>query len=162
MRCHRAYADVDAPSPVDPTGGDPAELAALYDEFAEPVATILSEFLRSGARPYFSPIEEVVQERWVYGHAVLVGDAAHAMSPNMAEGVAMAVEDALVLAETIASELPLADFEGRRRPRVGFVRAQAHRRDRTRSLRPAVRTAVLRRAGQRIFRSNYKPLLGRR
>ena len=155
------YADVDAAACVDPTGGDPAKFAALYREFAEPVTTILSEYLRTGARPYFSPIEEVVQEPWVRGRVVLIGDAAHAMSPNMAQGAGMALEDAHVLAETIAAARPLEDFEARRRPRVSFVQAQTRRRDRTRSLPPFVRSAILRLAGQRIFRSNYEPLLAR-
>jgi FAD-dependent urate hydroxylase len=151
------YADVSARAALDPTGGDPAKLAALYREFAEPVPTILREC----QRPYFSPIEEVIQETWARGRIVLVGDAAHAMSPNMAEGAGLAVEDALVLAETIAAERPLEDFEARRRPRVEFVQAQTHRRDRTRNLPAIVRTATLRLAGQRIFRSNYEPLLAR-
>ena len=68
-------------------------------------------------------------EPWTRGHVVLVGDAAHAMSPNMAEGVGMAVEDALVLAEVVAAGRPLTEFEARRRPRVEFVQAQTHRRD---------------------------------
>jgi 2-polyprenyl-6-methoxyphenol hydroxylase-like FAD-dependent oxidoreductase len=153
------YADVDAAAPVDPTGGDPAKLTELYREFAEPVRTIVSEYVRAGGRPYFSPIEEVVQEPWVRGRAVLIGDAAHAMSPNMAEGAGMALEDALVLAETIAGERPLEEFEARRQPRVNFVHAQTQRRDRTRSLPPLVRSVILRVAGQRIFRSDYEPLL---
>lgn len=33
---------------------------------------------------YFSPIEEMVPGPWVKGHVVLIGDAAHAVSPNMA------------------------------------------------------------------------------
>jgi 2-polyprenyl-6-methoxyphenol hydroxylase-like FAD-dependent oxidoreductase len=155
------YADVDASTPVDPTEGDPTELAALYREFAAPVTTILDQYLRSGSRPYFSPIEEVVQEPWSRGRVVLVGDAAHAMSPNMAEGAGMALEDALVLSESLASESPLEAFEARRRPRVDFVQAQTHRRDRTRSLPPIVRRAILRLAGERIFRGNYGPLLAR-
>ena len=106
------YADVDAAACVDPTGGDPAKFAALYREFAEPVTTILSEYLRTGARPYFSPIEEVVQEPWVRGRVVLIGDAAHAMSPNMAQGAGMALEDAHVLAETIAAARPLEGLRG--------------------------------------------------
>jgi 2-polyprenyl-6-methoxyphenol hydroxylase-like FAD-dependent oxidoreductase len=130
-------------------------LTGLFEGFAEPVPTLLAAL--SGS-PYFSPIEEVVQEPWVHGNVVLVGDAAHAMSPNMAEGVGMAVEDALVLAETLEAGRPLADYEARRRSRVGFVQAQTHRRDRTRNLPAFVRDLVLRRRGQQIFRGNYELL----
>jgi 2-polyprenyl-6-methoxyphenol hydroxylase-like FAD-dependent oxidoreductase len=153
------YGDVNAARAIDPTGGDPAKLAELHLDFAEPVPTILGQRLPDGAPPYFSLIEEVVQEPWVQGRIVLVGDAAHAMSPNMAEGAGMALEDALVLAETIAGGRPLEEFEARRQPRVAFVQAQTHRRDRTRNLPSFVRKATLRLAGQRIFRENYKPLL---
>jgi 2-polyprenyl-6-methoxyphenol hydroxylase-like FAD-dependent oxidoreductase len=71
----------------------------------------------------------------------------------------MAIEDALALAETIAAERSLEEFEARRRPRVEFVQAQTHQRDRTRDLPAIVRTVTLRLAGQRIFRSSYAPLL---
>ena len=94
---------------------------------------------------------------------MLVGDAAHATSPNMAQGAAMALEDALVLAECLRDCPPTADalaaFETRRRPRTDWVRAQTHRRDRTRHLPPPLRNTVLRRLGPRIFRANYRPLL---
>jgi 2-polyprenyl-6-methoxyphenol hydroxylase-like FAD-dependent oxidoreductase len=149
------YAAVDRRTADDPTGREPSALADLFGGFAEPVPSLLAGRTEP---PYFSPIEEVVHEPWSRGRVVLVGDAAHAMSPNMAEGVGMAVEDALVLAETVAAGRPLADFETRRRPRVEFVQAQTHRRDRTRSLPPFVRDPVLRTAGQRIFRGNYQAL----
>jgi 2-polyprenyl-6-methoxyphenol hydroxylase-like FAD-dependent oxidoreductase len=77
----------------------------------------------------------------------------------MAQGAGMALEDALVLAETIAGGRQLEEFEARRRPRVAFVQAQTHRRDRTRNLPTFVRKTTLQLAGQRIFRGNYKPLL---
>ena len=70
----------------------------------------------------------------------------------------MALEDALVLADTVAAGRPLEEFEARRRPRVGFVQTQTRRRDRTRNLSPVARNAMLRLAGQRIFRGNYKAL----
>ena len=112
---------------------------------------------------HVSAIEEVALDSWVQRHVVLVGDAAHATSPNMAEGAAMALEDALVLAKCLAEVAPipraLAAFESRRRPRTDWVRAQTHRRDRTRKLPPTVRNLVLRTAGPRIFRANYAPLL---
>jgi 2-polyprenyl-6-methoxyphenol hydroxylase-like FAD-dependent oxidoreductase len=108
-------------------------------------------------------IEEVALGSWVRGRVLLIGDAAHATSPNMAEGVAMALEDALVLAECLqrSDVVPtaLSAFEARRRPRTDWVRAQTHSRDRTRYLPTAIRNAVLRAVGQRIFRSNYRPLL---
>jgi len=68
----------------------------------------------------------------------------------MAEGAGMALEDALVLAGTVAAGRPLDEFAARRRPRVGFVQTQTHRRDRTRNLTPVARDAILRLAGQRI------------
>jgi FAD-dependent urate hydroxylase len=135
-------------------------LAELYSEFAEPIPTIISECAAAGDRPYFAPVEEVVQDPWVRGRIVLVGDAAHAMSPNMAEGAGMALEDALVLANVITQDRPLEAFEARRRPRVSFAQTQTHRRDHTRNLPPAIRNATLRLAGRRIFRRSYTPLLG--
>ena len=150
------YAAVDRRTPTDPVGEDPSGLASLFDEFAEPVPTLQTG--RSRNRPYFSPIEEVVQDSWTRGRIVLVGDAAHAMSPNMAEGVGMAVEDALVLADVVAGGRPLAEFEARRRPRVDFVQAQTHRRDRTRNLPTFIRDPVLRARGRHIFRGNYQRL----
>jgi FAD-dependent urate hydroxylase len=110
-----------------------------------------------------SRIEEVALDCWVRGHIVLIGDAAHATSPNMAEGAAMALEDALTLAaclrKTPAIPAALAAFEARRRPRTDWVRAQTHRRDRTRYLPPAVRNTLLRVLGRRIYHANYRPLL---
>ncbi|MET0525288.1 MAG: FAD-dependent monooxygenase [Nocardioides sp.] len=156
--CTYCYAAVDRRTPTDPTAGDPSALGSLFDGFAEPVPSLLGS-LRAGPA-YFSPIEEVVVRPWIHGRVVLVGDAAHAMSPNMAEGVGMAVEDALVLADVVAAGAPLAEYEARRRPRVEFVQAQTHRRDRTRNLPAFVRDPVLRAHGQHIFRGNYARLGG--
>jgi hypothetical protein len=47
---------------------------------------------------HVAPIEQVATTGSGRGAVVLVGDAAHGMSPNMAEGAALALEDALVLA----------------------------------------------------------------
>ena len=42
-------------------------------------------------------VNEVRLEQWHNGRLVLIGDAAHATGPVWAQGVAMALEDALVL-----------------------------------------------------------------
>jgi 2-polyprenyl-6-methoxyphenol hydroxylase-like FAD-dependent oxidoreductase len=56
---------------------------------------------------------------------VLLGDAAHAMTPNIGQGAGMAMEDAAVLAEELARggeiEQALAGYVQRRKPRVKTV-----------------------------------------
>ena len=156
------YADINATEPVGSTGIELDRLRSLFAEFADPVGQILKR-LDATAHIYVSPIEEVSERPWVKGRAVLIGDAAHATSPNMAQGVAMALEDALLLAELLSTGQPLdeslATFESRRAPRVDWVRQQTHHRDRTRNLPRLVRNVALRAAGRRIYESNYRPLL---
>lgn len=74
----------------------------------------------------YVPIEEVtVPPPWHKGRVVLIGDAAHASSPHIAQGAAMAVEDAVVLAELAAEGGPvsamLESFVERRYSRCKFV-----------------------------------------
>jgi FAD-dependent urate hydroxylase len=138
------------------------DLDQLFSGYAEPVPELLDSIAELDG-VHRSAIEEVALDSWMRGRVLLVGDAAHATSPNMAEGAAMALEDALVLAECLhrleAIPAALSDFEARRRPRTDWVRAQTHRRDRTRYLPTVIRNIVLRAFGRRIFRSNYRPLL---
>ncbi len=157
----RAYCYCDAPTNVSIQAGDGAAygyLAELLADFAGPVPALLDS-LGPEVAIQEGPIEEVVLNGWSRGSVVVIGDAAHATSPNMAEGAAMALEDGLVLAECLASQQPLTQaltsFEARRAPRSRWVRAQTHRRDRTRGLPPVVRNLVLRRWGRRIFNHNY-------
>jgi 2-polyprenyl-6-methoxyphenol hydroxylase-like FAD-dependent oxidoreductase len=149
------YADL---STNDPANAGDRDWRDSFADFAEPVPRLLDH----ATEAYFAPIEEVAPPAWTARRVVLVGDAAHASSPNMAQGAAMAVEDALVLAELLTADQPvdqaLAGYEQRRKARVEFVQEQTHRRDRTRSLPPAVRNLTLRLAAERIFRSNYGPL----
>lgn len=70
--------------------------------------------------------------RWVGagGRVVLIGDAAHAMVPYLAQGAATSIEDGAALAEcldraTDANMIPsvLAAFEGIRKPRCEIIQA---------------------------------------
>jgi FAD-dependent urate hydroxylase len=157
------YCDVVSPPARDtPERGPAQRLNELFAEFAEPAATLL-EALDAAADIHVSTIQEVALDRWAYERVVLIGDAAHATSPNMAQGAAMALEDALVLTDCLrrVSAIPdaIAAFEARRRPRTDWVRAQTHRRDHTRYLPPTIRDNVLRFLGRRILQANYRPLL---
>lgn len=65
---------------------------------------------------------------WVDGRIALVGDAAHAMLPFLAQGAAMAIEDADVVAREL-SNAPVAEalqrYQSLRRPRVSRVWSKA-------------------------------------
>jgi 2-polyprenyl-6-methoxyphenol hydroxylase-like FAD-dependent oxidoreductase len=91
------------------------------------------------------------------GCVVLIGDAAHASSPSMAEGAGMALEDALVLAETLATEKDVD--EARRRSRIEWVQKQCQARDRLRALPSLARSTIVRVLGRAVYRRSYGPLL---
>jgi 2-polyprenyl-6-methoxyphenol hydroxylase-like FAD-dependent oxidoreductase len=67
----------------------------------------------------------LVDEPWYRGRVMIVGDAAHACPPLIAQGAAMCAEDAVVLAEMVTEEGELGDilkaFMERRMPRVRAV-----------------------------------------
>ncbi|UTD28603.1 FAD-dependent monooxygenase [Bradyrhizobium sp. WD16] len=77
-------------------------------------------------------------EPWVRGHVALVGDAAHAMLPFVAQGAGMAIEDAAVLARELGPTLDapagipqaLQRYETARRDRVERVVRTARRNGR--------------------------------
>lgn len=68
----------------------------------------------------------VLDAPWNRGRVVLIGDAAHVCPPTIAQGAAMAFEDAAVLSELLlahdsVSEEMWDEFNGRRIPRAKFV-----------------------------------------
>jgi FAD-dependent urate hydroxylase len=69
--------------------------------------------------------------RWSKGRVVLLGDAAHAMSPSAGQGASLAMEDAMVLTACLrdSQDVPSAfvNFEKLRRPRVDAIFKAARR-----------------------------------
>ena len=157
------YADLATFASGDTTEGDPVRLRALFEDFAEPVPSILNT-LDCDHAIHFAPIEEMALDPCVRGRVVLIGDAAHATSPNMAEGASMALEDALVLARMLgtpgSTDEALSAFSERRRPRIRWVQQRTHNRDRVRTLPASLRNLALKIAGTRLYRRDYQPLLG--
>jgi len=69
---------------------------------------------------------------FVFGRVLLLGDAAHATTPNLGQGAGMAVEDAAVLARCLRrapASLPTAfqAFDRQRRPRTRRIVEQSRR-----------------------------------
>ncbi|MGZ8744616.1 MAG: FAD-dependent monooxygenase [Nocardioides sp.] len=66
-----------------------------------------------------------VEEPWFRGRTIIIGDAAHACPPLIAQGAAMCAEDAVVLAEMLTAGDDVAEvlpkFMARRFPRVKMV-----------------------------------------
>jgi 2-polyprenyl-6-methoxyphenol hydroxylase-like FAD-dependent oxidoreductase len=77
---------------------------------------------------------------WRDDRMVLVGDAAHAVSPSSGQGASMAIEDAVVLGRCLAArpEIPaaFAEYERLRRDRVEKVVAYGRRSGQTKTAGP--------------------------
>jgi 2-polyprenyl-6-methoxyphenol hydroxylase-like FAD-dependent oxidoreductase len=156
------YADLNADSGSIGRFSDRSDLPALFAGFAAPLFPLL-ELRSAETEVHFGRIDQVQLTDWVKGRVVLIGDAAHASSPNMAEGAGMAMEDALVLAEEITSGAGLDQafeaFQARRRPRVAWVQSQCAAREKLRSLPGLARATVLKLLGGALYRRAYTPLL---
>jgi 2-polyprenyl-6-methoxyphenol hydroxylase-like FAD-dependent oxidoreductase len=118
--------------------------------------------LESNEPIHYGPIEWLELDRWHAGRVVLIGDAAHASSPMMGQGGCMAMEDALVLAETLHStadlESALDTFVNRRRSRVSWVQQESRAVGEMLRKPSNVRNAALREQGKRSFYERFQPL----
>jgi 2-polyprenyl-6-methoxyphenol hydroxylase-like FAD-dependent oxidoreductase len=145
-----------------PVSSDPRWLASTFARYADPVPHIVAAALAEPSSLYHSPMEEVRAERWSHPRAVLIGDAAHATAPIWAQGAALAIEDALVLADLLAAGGDWADvgaeYERRRRPRVSHVQTMTDRASHLAGLPGWLRDAVAPVMGPRSYRETYGPL----
>jgi len=153
------YASATRGGPVAP---DPSWLAETFGGYSGPVRQVLDSLRDHPAALYHSPVEEVRIPEWSRGRTVLIGDAAHATAPVWAQGAALAVEDALVLADLLATRADWsgvgAEYERLRRPRVDHVQAMTDRLSRAARVPPWLRDRLLPRLGPRTYRETFEPL----
>jgi salicylate hydroxylase/6-hydroxynicotinate 3-monooxygenase len=105
--------------------GDVKELRAAYEGFHHDVRAVLE------ACPdchKWAILEREPLPRWSDGRVVLLGDAAHPMTPYMAQGAATAMDDAAVLARCFAARAPDVEgacrlYEEHRKPRTSRIQA---------------------------------------
>jgi 2-polyprenyl-6-methoxyphenol hydroxylase-like FAD-dependent oxidoreductase len=112
---------------------DLAQFKERFAEFASPARDALAA-VGSLDPLLHNDIEDCLAPRWWRAASkdapamVLIGDAAHAVTPNLGQGAGLAIEDAVALAELVATS-PIADaiakFEQLRRPRAEWIWKQS-------------------------------------
>ena len=105
-----------------------SELRAGFAGWHEDVQSLL-EATPAGALYKWGLFDRDPLEQWVYGRIALLGDAAHPMLPFMAQGSAMAIEDAVILARCVEAyddlEVALSRYQAVRRERTARVILQS-------------------------------------
>jgi 2-polyprenyl-6-methoxyphenol hydroxylase-like FAD-dependent oxidoreductase len=96
------------------------ELSECFKEFHFPIPQIL-EKTKDDQLIWGDIIDIKPITQFAFGRVLLLGDAAHATTPNMGQGACMAIEDAATLANG------LAKYE----PEEAFTKFEAHRIKRT-------------------------------
>jgi 3-hydroxybenzoate 6-monooxygenase len=106
---------------------DPAELYAAFKAWSAPARALLerAEAWRCWSLHRLAPLP-----RWTEGRIALLGDAAHPVLPYLAQGAALAIEDAATLAASLEAArgddlLAFPHYEALRRARTLRVQRQA-------------------------------------
>ncbi|MDR6265093.1 FAD-dependent monooxygenase [Roseobacter sp. N2S] len=142
--------------------GDPAQLQTAFAGWHPKVQTLLA-----GVKQPFlwALFDRPVLPFWSEGPIGLLGDACHPTLPFMAQGAAMAIEDAFVLARCVATEkdatTALTRYTALRKPRTSRLQARArsngalfHQTGFANGLLPRLKLAV---AGQLSERLALRP-----
>jgi 2-polyprenyl-6-methoxyphenol hydroxylase-like FAD-dependent oxidoreductase len=101
-------------------------LKAYLQEFPSPMVQAIIEEITDPKKVVYSPLKAVFMAApWYKNRVVMLGDAAHATIPQLGSGAALAIEDAVVLAEELAKdesvETILENYMNRRYERVKMV-----------------------------------------
>ncbi|KGM08332.1 monooxygenase, partial [Cellulomonas bogoriensis 69B4 = DSM 16987] len=117
-----ATATVAAQQHADGAAGEVAELRRRFAGWHPPVPALLDALDPAAVLRHDVHALPRVPSRLHRGSTVLLGDAAHAMEPNLGQGACLAIEDAIVLAHVLADGAPvhaaLARYTAARRPRT--------------------------------------------
>jgi 2-polyprenyl-6-methoxyphenol hydroxylase-like FAD-dependent oxidoreductase len=140
------------------------QLIEQHRGWAEPVPTIL----RSARRILWGPIHDLPDlKTWSKDRVVLIGDAAHAISPHAGQGVSLALEDAICLAKHLR-HVSYADafvaYQRDRQARVEKIVAEARKRGEAKHpltpgatrIRNLMLGLFLRLRGNRMFEDAYR------
>lgn len=133
-----------------------ADLAQRFAHYHDPIAEVLR--MTPNEHVLWNDICDIEPlQRWAFDNAVLIGDAAHAMTPNLGQGACQAIEDAVMLAAKLGTERTVAAsliaFERSRIKRASEIARMSRRigavAQWTSPLKSATRNALMRMVPQR-------------
>jgi 2-polyprenyl-6-methoxyphenol hydroxylase-like FAD-dependent oxidoreductase len=102
----------------------PDDLLKYFSDFHYPVSEVLK--LTKPEQVIWSDIIDLKPlNKFTSGRIALLGDAAHATTPNMGQGACMAIEDAVILTNCLVKEKTIEDafsqYELKRIPRTKYI-----------------------------------------
>ncbi|MER6628179.1 FAD-dependent monooxygenase [Streptomyces sp. NPDC000987] len=120
----------NAPEGQRNSGSELAEIRRRFGGWHDPIPQLLAAADENAVMRH--DIRELPPlASFVTGRAVLLGDAAHAMTPNMGQGANQALEDAVTLAVLLDAypdvESALAAYDQHRRPRTQVIARRSRR-----------------------------------
>jgi 2-polyprenyl-6-methoxyphenol hydroxylase-like FAD-dependent oxidoreductase len=109
-----------------------------YGDWFDPIPALIESTDPAVIEPTFT-YDRRPRRSWGRGRVTLLGDAAHPMKPNIGQGAAQALEDAVVLGACLAGatdpEAAFREYERRRAPRANAVVRASRRAGRAAELR---------------------------
>jgi 2-polyprenyl-6-methoxyphenol hydroxylase-like FAD-dependent oxidoreductase len=114
------FAGAIAPEGARGRDGEHAELVRRFGTWPDPIAELLPQV--KPERVLRHDVYVVPRLRtYVHGPVVLVGDAAHAMTPNLGQGGCQALEDAVTLGAVVNGPKALDRYDSLRRSRTQAI-----------------------------------------
>lgn len=123
------FAVANAPEEQRSTDSELAELRRRFGNWHDPIPALL-DAIEPEAVLRHDIYELPSLKTFVRQRVALLGDAAHAMTPNLGQGANQALEDAVTLAEVVDHEqtdLALTLYDQIRRPRTQSIALQSRR-----------------------------------
>ncbi|GIF16374.1 monooxygenase [Actinoplanes teichomyceticus] len=129
-----------------PGADEPAELRRRFGHWHDPIPALLDaitpgDLVRHDIMAVHPPLR-----RLHHGRVALLGDAAHAMEPNLGQGAGLAIEDAVVLAHAVGGGSSigagLAEYDRARAGRAARLARQSRLLGRLTQSRSAAVTAL--------------------
>lgn len=101
-----------------------ADLQEIFKDFHDPIPSVLAE-TKDENLLWNDIIDLKPLDKYAFDKVVLIGDAAHATTPNMGQGACQAIEDAVILADAMSKNSNVVEafksFEKRRLKKTHFI-----------------------------------------